>query len=834
MLDILYVLFIAPIDSLLAGLFFVAESLTKSRLLQIILLSLFVSILLVPIYNLFDYWQNKDRTIEKKMQPKLEMLKRTFKGQERFAYIKTVYRQYHYNPIYGVRNSLGFILQIPFFIGAYQFLSHNPDLAGISSGFLKNLSAPDGLISIGNFKINLLPILMTVINLWSGLVYSKGLMRKDKIQVIVIALVFLLLLYNSASALVLYWTFNNVFSLIKNLIHRYRSPHQKVTSFIHKQRLLPYLAGALFLTIAFFYFPSQLVASDPSVFAIGTRQLAVYEIFYSALVIGLYSLYVARYFLIKISKILDGATFVLAIFALLTASYNIFDTGMIDHFLIANLNTRLGPLAYRVMVDIGIVLLILVAYRFLSDRIKRVVTGISLAVFLTFSVVTIAGVDEGIDPNVEMSDGKYPAYIDEITTFSTNHKNIFVLMLDGFTNPLIRDIVEMDPVLKADLEGFTWYSNTLSTGDNTFLGGPAIHGGLGFSPYEVNQQGGLKNGILEGINRAYLPLMNALTKADYEIDLINVQYTDCAAVQALAPGVTICTEIDRANADLNTLFFETHADRLPYSITEAVAPINEAIYLPSIGIFYTTFYSLRELIYNNGKWLTPGKEHNIGVGWYSSYAFLTSYFDLVNFKETEQPVFKYLNNNYTHAPWGADSASCHFGNWDSYADDAQHAVNKNHYYTTYCSMKEVQRFIQQLKAHDAWDNSMIVLVSDHSFKGDMKLAEIFSENGEIDFMKYPGNPSSLLLVKDFNSTGPFQESTIFMSQADVPSIVCHELGGCEGIAQDPRENPDPKRKLIHTMGGWHPDRHPKDHYKFDSVWEVTGDMYIRENWQKIE
>lgn len=128
MLDILYVLFIAPIDSLLAGLFFVAESLTKSRLLQIILLSLFVSILLVPIYNLFDYWQNKDRTIEKKMQPKLEMLKRTFKGQERFAYIKTVYRQYHYNPIYGVRNSLGFILQIPFFIGAYQFLSHNPDL----------------------------------------------------------------------------------------------------------------------------------------------------------------------------------------------------------------------------------------------------------------------------------------------------------------------------------------------------------------------------------------------------------------------------------------------------------------------------------------------------------------------------------------------------------------------------------------------------------------------------------------------------------------------------------------------------------------------------------
>ena len=59
---------------------------------------------------------------------------------------------------------------------------------------------------------------MTFLNLASGFVYSKGKEAKDKITIVVIALLFLVILYNSPSSLLIYWTFNNLFSLIKNLV----------------------------------------------------------------------------------------------------------------------------------------------------------------------------------------------------------------------------------------------------------------------------------------------------------------------------------------------------------------------------------------------------------------------------------------------------------------------------------------------------------------------------------------------------------------------------------------------------------------------------------------
>lgn len=62
---------------------------------------------------------------------------------------------------------------------------------------------------------------MTLVNIASSAVYLKGLPIKDKIQTYILALVFLVLLYNSPSGLVFYWILNNIFSLCKNLVLKY-------------------------------------------------------------------------------------------------------------------------------------------------------------------------------------------------------------------------------------------------------------------------------------------------------------------------------------------------------------------------------------------------------------------------------------------------------------------------------------------------------------------------------------------------------------------------------------------------------------------------------------
>ena len=72
---------------------------------------------------------------------------------------------------------------------------------------------------------------MTLINIVSGIIYTKGHPLKSKIQVYGLAVVFLVLLYHSPSGLVFYWLLNNVFSLIKNIISKLKEP-KKVLNII--------------------------------------------------------------------------------------------------------------------------------------------------------------------------------------------------------------------------------------------------------------------------------------------------------------------------------------------------------------------------------------------------------------------------------------------------------------------------------------------------------------------------------------------------------------------------------------------------------------------------
>lgn len=67
-------------------------------------------------------------------------------------------------------------------------------------------------------RLNLLPVLMTLVNIASSAVYLKDLPLRDKVQTYSLALIFLVLLYASPSGLVCYWLLNNLFSLAKNVV----------------------------------------------------------------------------------------------------------------------------------------------------------------------------------------------------------------------------------------------------------------------------------------------------------------------------------------------------------------------------------------------------------------------------------------------------------------------------------------------------------------------------------------------------------------------------------------------------------------------------------------
>ncbi len=218
MLDFVYTLLIAPLEYWMHAALVWGHGLTLNWGWAIVVMSLIVNTVILPIYIKAERWQESERALRKSFEPTERMIRRTFKGQERFAMLTTLHRQAGYSPLLALRSSIGFFLQIPFFFAAYHFLSHFEPLAGVSFLGLSDLSKPDAAISLAGFSINVMPLLMTAINLASALIYTHNLTRRDKLQLYGMAAVFLVLLYDAASGLVLYWTCNNIYSLAKNIV----------------------------------------------------------------------------------------------------------------------------------------------------------------------------------------------------------------------------------------------------------------------------------------------------------------------------------------------------------------------------------------------------------------------------------------------------------------------------------------------------------------------------------------------------------------------------------------------------------------------------------------
>jgi hypothetical protein len=107
---------------------------------------------------------------------------------------------------------LPFVGQIPILLTAYYFLENNPLFYGVSFGMLEDLSKPDKLF----LGFNMLPLLMTLLNILVAL-FDNRLNNKRKRSSFVIAAVFLVLLYNKSSALLLYWSISNLILLLKTL-----------------------------------------------------------------------------------------------------------------------------------------------------------------------------------------------------------------------------------------------------------------------------------------------------------------------------------------------------------------------------------------------------------------------------------------------------------------------------------------------------------------------------------------------------------------------------------------------------------------------------------------
>lgn len=814
MLEYLFQITIFPISSAIEVLFKLFFNATNLSIIPtIILLSFIISFATLPFYCMADRRKEEIEAKQKEMEADIKNIKKNFKGNEQFFLLKTLYRQNNYHPIMTLQTSFGLLLQIPFFIAAYYFFTHLTMLRGLMSGNISDWSSPDAQFAIGNFKINVLPIAMTIVNIFAGYIYAKGKSFKENLNIYIIGLVFLILLYNSPASLVFYWLWNNIFSLIKNIV-------LKVTSY---EKLIKY-SGLLTITILYMAFVSFHIGWDLLIFFLSV--LAIYKIsklkllkfnfapeklyfhictlfwlilgllipstviasdvkefiYYDSSPIGLliypFCQYMGLFILwggfiyLLLNKDLRQKISIFLLYCLVFCIVNTLTIPLPRGMLLKNLTfsskdvlfnfqSKTAFLIHASVLAISLLILTILIFKHNIKLIKKIIISSIVGVIL-ISGYNCVNIQKKYSILNKIPKKEIVLKRKEIYHLSKKGKNVIILFIDRAINSYFPLMLEEFPQYKNSFDGFIYYPNTVSFFSSTILGYPPILGGYEYTPLNLNKS---QDVFIDKFSKSVTMLPRLFRNKNWDVSVFDTAILDDAYKDKFNTKVYKNIEYDNITSNFGDLYKKEN-------------PFNLSGYLSVKRNFY--FYNLlvascvklREKIYNRGRYLNP----NIITVKYSqelvnNYAQLHYLPQFTDFSCTNNK-FIVINNKLPHQDYPLRAPKYEIDNQKQelppdLTNDEQY-VFENFYGLNVATYRMIAKYLDFLKENNAYDNSRIIIVSDHGYwTPNLKYGEFETQN------IMPFNP--ILLVKDFNSKGKLKTSEEFMTNADVPIISTKDI-----------------------------------------------------------
>ena len=846
---ILGTLLIEPLKLIFEIIFMLANRLIYHPGLSIIILSLVMNFLVLPLYRRADAMQEQARDIDAKLREGVAHIKKTFSGDERMMILQAYYQQNHYKPTDALNGSVSLLLEIPFFMAAYQFLSHLELLNGVALGPIADLSAPDGLIRLGSLTLNLLPILMTLINVISSAIYLKGFPLKTKIQLYGMAAFFLVFLYTSPSGLVFYWTLNNLFSLVKTVFYKIKNPKKVLCylasavglgvlafglflydapSLIRKlfilglgflaqlplvwmllpkkfkqfpQLKLPqpnrklFLLGCVFLTVLVgLLIPSSVIVTSPQEFVeISYYQHPLwYLVSSTALAAGTFLVWLQVFYWLATptaKSIFDKAIWVLCGIALVNYMAFGTDLGLLNSHL--QFENGLNFSKMEMLVNLAVLAVAAVVLLFVVAKWKKAVAGILLTGIIALgcmSGLNMVDISRSIgemnlqDPSQSKDSPHF--------TLSKTEENVVVIMLDRAMGLYVPYIFNEKPELQEQFDGFTYYKNTISFGGHTNFGAPALFGGYEYTPVELNKR---DNELLKDKHNEALKVLPVLfDKNGFDVTVCDPPYTNYQWITDTSffdayPGIqTYATKGMFSSAVSGQQAVENnHRNFFCYSIMKIMP-------LPAQGLIYNLG------MYNQAKgarttplyqaMLSNTTSQGISKAFTDGYDVLKNLSSMTEIRQDGAGGFMIMTNDTTHEPsmlqepnyepqYIVDNTPYYQNVLERFTLDGktlnmENALQIIHYQTNMATMIQLGNWFDYLRENGVYDNTRIILVSDHGsqqYQSDDLIVN--TGNGgslSLDYY-YP-----LLMVKDFGSEG-FTTSDEFMTNADVPTLAVDSL-----------------------------------------------------------
>ena len=332
---------------------------------------------------------------------------------------------------------------------------------------------------------------------------------------------------------------------------------------------------------------------------------------------------------------------------------------------------------------------------------------------------------------------------------STTGKNVVMIMLDRALNWIVPYLFHEKPELKEQFAGFTYYRNTTSFGVFTNVGTPPLYGGYDYTPRKMNAR---SSELLVNKHNEALRVMPVLfNNHGFKVTVCDPVYagycwvSDCNIFDAY-PNIKALNTLEETTESLNVQTIASDGVR-----AEGLRPA-----------FMNSYLALRDL-----RHMTEITTDNVNT--FLSMSNSTTH-DVALLSEPDYvPAQSVDNSDYEQ--------TCDYERTDGDAGvfKIDCADSSAHYQCNMAALLALGEWFDYLRARGAYDNTRIIVVSDHGASFDQRTA-LKLEDGvdsrarmlDVEF------PQALLLVKDFGAT-EFSVSDEFMTNADVPALECAGL-----------------------------------------------------------
>lgn len=365
--------------------------------------------------------------------------------------------------------------------------------------------------------------------------------------------------------------------------------------------------------------------------------------------------------------------------------------------------------------------------------------------------------------------------ISPIIPVSKSGKNVMVIMMDRAISGYLPYIFEERPDVAKAFEGFVYYPNTISFGGFTNYGTPPLFGGYEYTPDEMNKRDDIM--LVDKHNESLKMMPTLFGKEGYEVTVCDPPYANYAWIP----------DLDLYNNVPNTTAYITEGRYVQSTESDReLAAIEYKSVLRHNTIFYP-FVKTTPLMVQ--AFLSPSTCSLIQNVSANNSPFAKSFSVLQNLKaltkvEENGDTLLVFQNSSTHEPMMLDLPDYTFPDGSMGFEQRKMLQPKieidgvkvkidsedqmAHYHANMATYIELGKWFDYLREEGVYDNTRIILVSDHG--RDLKQFDSMKMNEDIDLQKY----ASLFMVKDFYATG-FEISDEFMTVADVPTYAVKDV-----------------------------------------------------------